>query len=342
MQLNLKIMNRFVFSTASFRRLTRGALLCVVLVFLAWRLQGCSTTVTDVELDYREQLVIYGALVDGLPARNIQITRTLPPLDTFNVERSRITTAEGAIVVDGVSYPLRLQARAIPMTALDSLNFNEANQPSLYEAAGLTVQAGKTYVLRVRWQGKEATATTRVPLTPELADIAVEWRPEPFRYVQPRPQTFPATGVVPSLLATARANVLAREGEAYRIATFAAEDTVSRRSTSNIIALGTSTLFACNPVAALTLRSQTRFFLAGDSLFKPILFTLSTANTVSSAQIVAHDDALLRYVETQSRNSPTGSPFGGSGQNPLWNVEGDGIGLFIGESKPLTARVSPR
>jgi hypothetical protein len=319
-----------------------STLLCFVLAGFAWHLQGCSTTVTDVELDYREQLVIYGALVDGLPVRNIQITRTLPPLDTFNVERSRITTAEGAIVVDGVSYPLRLQARVAPMTAIDSLNFNEANQPSLYEAPGLTAQAGKTYALRVRWENKEATASTRVPFPPELNDAAVEWRPEPFRYVQPRPQTFPATGVVPSLLATAHASVRARDGEAYRIATFAAEDTVSRRSTSNIIAVGTSTLFAGAPGAALAIRSQTRFFLAGDSIFKPIIFTLATANTVSSLHIVAHDGALLRYVETQARNSPTGSPFGGSGQNPLWNVEGDGIGLFIGESKPRVARVSPR
>jgi hypothetical protein len=98
----------------------------------AWMLQSCMpTTVTGVELNYEEKIVIYASLISGEPLKNIQITRTLPPLDTFNVERSRIENAAASISVDGTSYPLRLQARVAPTTTVDSINFNIANQASL-------------------------------------------------------------------------------------------------------------------------------------------------------------------------------------------------------------------
>jgi hypothetical protein len=317
---------------------------CALLVAgMAWLLQSCSMTVTGVELTHEEKIVVYASLVAGEPVNNIQITRTLPPLDTFNVERSRLENAEGFITVDGTRYPLRLQARTAPRTLLDSINFNTANQPSLYEAVGLRAEVGKTYALQVSWNGKQATATTRVPEQPTLEAQAatVDWRPEPFRYVVNRPRTFPATGIVPSMLANVTIPVMARGGEAYRIENFIARDTMTQRSTNNTIALNTTTLQGGNAGAMVQLTSQTRYYLAGDSLFRPQLFTLSTRSTVSTMRIIAHDAALLDFVGTQSRNNATASPFGSSGQNPLWNVRGDGIGLFIGQSRPLQVIVRP-
>lgn len=309
---------------------------------MAWILQSCSTTVTGVELAHEEKIVVYGSLLAGEAVRNIQITHSVPPLDTFNVERSRIENAQGSITVDGVQYPLRLQERVIPRTLLDSVNFNVANQPSLYEAVGLTAQAGKTYSLQVSWNGKSATATTRVPEPPTLAAVAsVNWRPEPFRYVVNRPRTFPATGIVPSMLASANVPVMARAGEAYRIDSFIARDTLTQRSTTSIIALSTNTLTGANAGAMLQLKADTRYYIAGDSIFKPAIFQLSTRSTVTTIRIIAHDTALLDFVGTQSRNNATASPFGSSGQNPLWNVKGDGVGLFIGQSRPSQITVRP-
>jgi hypothetical protein len=309
----------------------------------AWMLQSCMpTTVTGVELNYEEKIVIYASLISGEPLKNIQITRTLPPLDTFNVERSRIENAAASISVDGTSYPLRLQARVAPTTTVDSINFNIANQASLYEAPGLIVQPGKSYSIQVSWNNKQASATTRIPLEPILsAPASVNWRPEPFRYVVPRERSFPASGIAPSMLATVIVPVMARQSEAYRIESFVARDTVSRLSTTNLISLNTTTLLGANAGMPLNIQSQTRFFLRGDTVFKPIIFALSTATTVSVVRVIAHDDALLNFIATQARNSPNASPFGNSGQNPLWNVTGQGIGLFIGQSRPLQLTVRP-
>jgi Domain of unknown function (DUF4249) len=317
--------------------------LVAVFIGAVWILQSCSMTVTGVELAHDEKIVVYASLIAGESVKNIQITHTVPPLDTFNVERSRIENAQGSVTVDGVSYALRLQPRVIPVTRMDSINYDQANQPSLYEAVGLTAQSGKTYTLQVSWNNKQATATTRVPEPPSLATQAplVVWRPEPFRYVQARPRTFPATGIVPSILASVAVPVMARNGEAYRIEMFVARDTMTQRSTTSQITLNATNLVNASAGMPLTLKSETRFFVAGDSIFKPTIFMLSTRTTVSVINVIAHDDALLNFITTQARNSATGSPFGNSGQNPLWNVTGAGIGLFIGQSRSLQLTVRP-
>jgi hypothetical protein len=329
--------------TSFFKKIILALALVAVFVGAAWILQSCSMTVTGVELTHDEKIVVYASLIAGEPVRNIQITHTLPPLDTFNVERSRVDNAQATITVDGTAYPLVLQPRVIPVTRLDSINYDQANQPSLYQAVGLTAQAGKTYTLKVSWNSKQASATTRIPEVPTLAAQVplVTWRPEPFRYVQNRPRTFPATGIVPSMLASAQVPVVARSGEAYRIETFVARDTMTQRSTTSQITLNATNLVNASAGMPLTLKSETRFFIAGDSVFKPTIFTLSTRTTVSVITIIAHDDALLNFITTQARNSATGSPFGNSGQNPLWNVTGNGIGLFIGQSRSLPLTVRP-
>lgn len=330
----------------NFSRLRHILLACICatsIAEMAWILQSCSMTVTGVELTHEEKIVVYASLVAGESVRNIQITRTIPPLDTFNVERSRIENAQGSITVDGVKYPLRLQERIIPRNRLDSLNFDQANQPSLYEAVGLTAQAGKTYSLEITWENKRASATTRIPESPSILtqSARMDWRPEPFRYVVNRPRTFPATGIVPSMLASANVPVMARAGEAYRIESFIANDTTTQRSTTSIISLNTNTLLGGNAGTMLTLKAETRYYVAGDSIFKPTIFRLSTASTVTTIRIVAHDGALIDFVGTQARNNATGSPFGSSGQNPLWNVKENGIGLFIGQSRPTQIVVRP-
>ncbi|MDW8220701.1 MAG: DUF4249 family protein [Bacteroidota bacterium] len=306
-------------------------------------LQSCAPqTVTGVVLPHDEKLVIYASLVAGEPLQNVQVTRTLPPLDTFNVERSRIDNAEVSVSVDGQTYRLRLQTRVAPRTLADSLNFDLNNQPSLYEAPELIVQPAKTYTLRVVWNGKQASAITRIPATPELATQPpkVVWRAEPFRYVVNRPRTFPATGVVPSLLATVQIPLRARAGEAYRIETITAQDTISKRSTTSSISLNTNTLLMSS-TSTLTLSANVRHFLQGDSIFRPPIFTLSTASTISIVRVVAHDAALRDFISTQARNTPNTNPFGNSGQNPSWNIQGDGIGLFIGQSRPLQVVLYP-
>ncbi|MCU0425118.1 MAG: DUF4249 family protein [Candidatus Kapabacteria bacterium] len=326
-----------------FKQLILTLLVALTFAGSAWILQSCMpTTVTGVEIPHEEKIVIYASLVAGQPLNNIQITRTLPPLDTFNVELSRIENAAATITVDGASFPLRLQPRVAPRTLIDSLNFSLSNQPSLYEVSGLTIQAGKTYSIQVSWNGKQATASTRVPEEPMLAapQPSVIWRQEPFRYVVNRPRTFPATGIVPSLLAVSQIPLVARSGEAYRIETFTAQDTVSRLSTTNAITLNTTNLFGSS-TPTVTVSSSVRYFVQGDSIFKPQLFRLATASTVSVMRVYAHDAALLDFITTQARNSPNASPFGNSGQNPLWNIKGDGIGLFIGQSRALQVTVRP-
>jgi hypothetical protein len=51
------------------------------------------------------------------------------------------------------------------------------------------------------------------------------------------------------------------------------------------------------------------------------------------ATVTAFDKAYYDYTLTRSRGQQASNLFGGTnGENVIWNVKGDGIGLFIGVS----------
>ena len=69
--------------------------------------------------------------------------------------------------------------------------------------------------------------------------------------------------------------------------------------------------------------------------FQDISDTLQTINKAKQYTyfVVAFDHSLWDYKVTRWAGSSGGDFFGSSGANVKWNIDGDGIGLFIGCNK---------
>ncbi len=301
---------------------------------------SCTSTVTDIQLTSTERIVVSGLLIADAPLRNIQISRTLPPLDTFTVDRVFIGDAKASITVDGQTIALRLQAQ----TPADTLaNGKPAPRRSFYEAPGLTVQAGKTYALRVEWQGKVATAETVVPAAPIVEQSRLTFsRTSEFTTNANVFLTGDTTkiltkngmiAVVPATTAVVTLSIRARSTEMYRVFSFIVRDSQSRDSLGGDAALGVQNAQsgASASSGTVTLRQTISLVKRFPSFILPARIYPPTA---SGALIVqAADSAYYDYVVSNARANSGNNPIGAEGINPRWNVKGDGIGLFIGTSQ---------
>lgn len=301
---------------------------------------SCTSTVTDIQLTSTERIVVSGLLIADAPLRNIQISRTLPPLDTFTVDRVFIGDAKASITVDGQTIALRLQAQ----TPADTLaNGKPAPRRSFYEAPGLTVQAGKTYTLRVEWQGKVATAETIVPTAPIVEQSRLTFsRTSEFTTNANVFLTGDTTkilakngmiAVVPATTAVVTLSVRARSTEMYRVFSFIVRDSQSRDSLGGDAALGVQNAQsgASASSGTVTLRQTISLVKRFPSFILPARIFPPTAS--GSLIVQAADSAYYDYVVSNARANSGNNPIGAEGINPRWNVKGDGIGLFIGTSQ---------
>jgi len=112
---------------------------------------GCEQTVDNPDLPYEEQLVIRAVLEAGKNVDDIEITKTLPPLETFTHGKALIEDAEVIIKSDGIS---------------DTLSYNRVSQR--YYSNDLVPVSGKKYSLEVKYKNLKATAITLVPETVEI------------------------------------------------------------------------------------------------------------------------------------------------------------------------------
>ncbi len=331
------------------------ALLLASLFLIVQMLVGCSQVITDANIPHEERLVINGAVIAGQPIRNIQITHTVAPLDTFMMDKVRIPDADARITVDGREYRLRLQA------ASDSVGTNSGRLiagPSCYEApAELIAESGKTYTLTVNWQGKSATATTYVPYTPVVESIPpLVWRLNitertfssgPFGG---NPQIYRDTTLVTSV----RVPIVSRTGEVYNLQYFSLLDATNPNRAPLLEYAG----YLQPPVSDSTGRQfvgasySNRTDSKGNLLiysYNPAsppsstTFVIPTANLVMRLSIEARDARIIPYLQTQSRlyESQQFNPLSSEGKNPQWNVSGNGIGLFIGQSTTTTITLRP-
>lgn len=328
--------------------------LLVGFIVIAQILAGCGQVVTGANIPHDERLVINGAVIAGQPIRNIQITRTIAPLDTFNMDKVRITDADARITVDGREYRLRLQA------AVDSIKTNYGQTiagPSCYETVeGLIAENGKTYTLTVNWNGKTATATTTVPQTPVVASVPqLVWKLNitertyssgPFGG---NPQVFRDT----SLTTSVRVPMISRVGEMYSLQYFRLVEATNPGRAP----LATYPGYMQPPISDSL---GTQFVTAGYSnrsdgkgnllIYsyspqspQPTTTLIPTANLAMVLTIEARDSRIVPYLQTQSRlyESQQFNPLSSDGRNPQWNVSGSGIGLFIGQSTTTTITLRP-
>lgn len=121
-------------------------------------LTGCEETLsgTDFELPYREELIVQGFLTADGSTDTIRITRTLPPLDKWTIEKGAVTDAVAVISSEGVDYPL---------THIEK---------GKYIARGLNPTIGKSYTINVTWKNLKLTGTATIPQAPENPRIFLD------------------------------------------------------------------------------------------------------------------------------------------------------------------------
>lgn len=309
---------------------------------------SCTSTITDISIPSTERIVVTGLLIAGEPVRNIQISRSLPPLDTFNYAKIFVGNANVTLTVDGQTTALRLQAQTPADTLPDG---KPAPYRSFYEAPGLVAQSGKTYQLRVEVSGKVATAETFVPFAPNVVQPQLTFsRTSEFTTNANIFLTGDSTklltkngmiAIVSATLAVVTLTVRAQPTEMYRVSTLVMRDELSRDTLGGATGLGVqnvqSGINATNGTLSLrqTLSLVRRFppanFILPARIFPPSAF--------ASVVVQASDSAYYDYVVSNARANSGNNPIGSEGINPRWNVKGDGIGLFIGTAQTrLTVR----
>jgi hypothetical protein len=312
-------------------------------------LQSCASTVIDgATLPAQEKIVVSGIIVAGQPIRNIEITRTIPPLDTFLVSKTLINDAQVTITVDGRTIPLTLQTPTgrVPLDSSGRPIAGFDVEASKYEAPTLIPEGGKTYTLTINWNGKRATATTLVPLPPDVrAFDPLVWRIDSVTRVvggmrggmMGGMQGAPTTVRIQELSTQINLTLQPRENEGYRYTRVGFRDTVRSITLPDAIITNATLNLAASSMNTMPLTYSAQFQITANAPF-----TLQTANTISIVSLEAMDAAFERYQTSANRNTATTSPLGGSGQNPIWNVSGDGIGVFVGRSIPTVVTLRPK
>jgi hypothetical protein len=266
-------------------------------------LTSCFGAISDpVELPYDEKLVIRALLVVGEPLNDIQISRTLPPLDTFSYEKVFVGNANVTLTIDGQPSQLELQVRTTTATTTP--------YRSLYRIPNLRVQAGKTYALNVEWQspsGKKlvAQASTRTPTEPQIDSVRVT-------------VTFPLTlAGTPDTVFTTEAFTKGRPNEMMRVGSLVLNPVGQVIATRGY---GEVTFF--EQIAQSVLQSNSWRFTSATT-------QILTGQLQTRAIVETYDGDYYKYYQTRNRSGQP-SPLNPGGPNIDWNVKGDGIGVFAG------------
>lgn len=128
------------------------------IVLILSLLVACEETVEDPNLPFKEELVIAGSLTPGESVDEILISKTLHPLDEYDVEKAFIRDADAYIEVDDKQYELK---------------FNEIENS--YYVDSLIPEIGKTYNINVSWKEHNAKATTFIPDTVNIEYFEIDY-----------------------------------------------------------------------------------------------------------------------------------------------------------------------
>ncbi|TAE30916.1 MAG: DUF4249 family protein [Candidatus Kapaibacterium sp.] len=308
--------------------------------------------VIGLDVPHDERLVINGFLEEGVAVKNIMVIKTLDITDTSTMRRARITDAEVSITSDGQTYPLSLQPGELVFGGRVPAGVNLAEQPTYYQAAQLVPQAGKTYTLSVRYQGKTATATTAVPAKPSVIPMSSSFTTKPDSVIY-----FFGGDIGPQAKSILKGEILvqftAQSGafigtiEPTQVNTGVLDSTgrmitVPISSQPNRIIAPIAENFA---LANNVTRMKLSFWYWLQSDFKEFpkeRELLQRASPRAQLQIASFDAPYAKFLLTQTRGSTADAGIlGPSGLNPAWNVKGAGIGLFIGRSGTVNLEVRP-
>lgn len=204
--------------------------------------------------------------------------------------------------------------KALVKDAKVQINDGEQNYELFYEngyyrSNDLVAQAGRTYSLIIEWKGKKATATTFVPYPVEITKIEYEinkvndqggdWY-DVLIYSKVKPVK----------------NVVYHSGYLYNQHGFNGHDFYYIYREIDTETDGFSKVAFLNLMFNDIVDTNNI-----KKLFKDYIFV-----------VCAYDVQFYQYFITRYNGQSGDEIFGGSSNNIIWNVKGDGIGLFIGRS----------
>lgn len=117
---------------------------------------GCEQPLEEEDFPYELKLVVRSIVKTNRLIDSIYVGRTLPVSVPFNEEFSKVTTAVGAVVSEGVFYPLRHKGNGY------------------YTTDSLIARSGRTYSLIVNWESISINAQTTVPVIGSLNGTYVD------------------------------------------------------------------------------------------------------------------------------------------------------------------------
>ncbi|MEY3311484.1 MAG: hypothetical protein RL348_817, partial [Bacteroidota bacterium] len=130
-------------------------------------LSGCEQTVAVGELPFEEKIMVQGILkADSII--EIVCSKTVPVLDTQNLYtidsiNNRISTLQGTISIDGISYPL--------------IHMNNGRY-RIFDAQQQSIKGkiGSIYLLNASWNDKIIYAQTQIPIAkkPTILGINID------------------------------------------------------------------------------------------------------------------------------------------------------------------------
>lgn len=251
---------------------------------------GCEVVVEPGNLPFEEKLVVSAVLEAGQPVKKVYFTRTMSLEQAYSPDVAAVADVQGFITCEGVSYPLAFVGQVYH----NGLKTGMAQ----YSADGLVAQATKQYQLIASWNGHSLQARTRVPDSVKIDTTYLQWQSrEPY-------------GASYFIVAEFSAKEKAVYGGDYE------------SPGSSYYYSGFSREFLIKPVNAGD-RVSLNVFVGWrlEQSWKDTLYV----------KVLCFDEPFYDYYRTrQNSMANAGDPFFLGGENVFWNVEGDGLGLFIG------------
>lgn len=271
----------------------------ILLIFLAF--YGCEETLTDIEMPYVEQLVVSGRIEAGQKIKNIMVSKTFPPLSEPNIVY--LSSANVSIESDGEIYPLAYS---------DIYYFSNED---------LIPEEGKKYKLTVEWNGLKAFAETYIPVTPKIDSIRKISRYSSGEYY---PYSYYYYICVSAGLQDTYMGMIANDKDKllnknyYYVVndwTYYSSYYIYKKEHKDDAGVLNIPIFG--------IRTSDSDFSSYNLYDKPC------------AILESYDVAYYDFYQTK-RNGEELDGFFSSGEKYVsWNVQGDGVGLFIGKSQKV-------
>lgn len=288
----------------------------IAALFLILFTTNCTTTVTDgLQVLHEEKIIMVAYLQAGKPIINIHLSRSNAVMDTLSPESIYLPNASIVLTVDGQRYKGVFTPDSIMVKGKGIIPYH-----SLYSFPNIIAESGKEYEIEASWHGKTIHSRTQVPFFPMIIDEPVLKR------------TIESTDRLYSVSTMVRQ----QPNQAYGFYYYSV-DTLHKKSFSTKMdtIIHTSYLNEYRRVfrpsgidSTAILQITTRYIndnsiSQSDPYYRP--------STRLYAVIESFDGIFYDIWHSRGRTpSIANDIFSSTGGKPVWNVIGDGFGIFIG------------